>query len=356
MKRKLAALAATTLCSLAHAQSSVNIFAVLDSSVESVRNSGGPNIVRMASSGWQANRLGFRGTEDLGNGLSAGFWLEMGLNPDDGTGASTNTNNQSTGAAGTGGAMTFNRRATISLASKTLGELRLGRDLVPGAWALVIFDPFFNVGVGASQTFNAAGAVTGVTTLRASNSIGYWTPQNLGGFFGQVMYWLGENPSTAANSKDGSGGGFRVGYTAGRLDTSLSMNRTTYLAGNTKQNNLGASWDFGVVKVYGLLARDSNGGTKARGGDVGVTVPIAPGQIKAAWSTYRIELPTGVTPTSSKIALGYDYMLSKRTTLYTSVARLTNKNGSAATVSFGAPAPIANHASSGINVGMRHTF
>ena len=78
------------------------------------------------------SRLGFRGTEDLGGGLNASFWLEAGLNNDNGTGASTSTNNStSTSQAGASGSqgLTFNRRSTVSLAS-TWGELRLGRDAI----------------------------------------------------------------------------------------------------------------------------------------------------------------------------------------------------------------------------------
>lgn len=353
MKRTLVALAIASACSIAYAQSSVSIFAVLDATVESVHNSGGANILRLTNSGWQASRFGFRGTEDLGGGLSASFWLEMGVSVDDGTGAPSNTNNQTTGGT-PAGALMFNRRSTVSLSGQNWGELRLGRDIVPGAWTLVLYDPFFNVGVGASQAFNSA--ITGITTVRASNSIGYWTPSTLGGFFGHFMYWLGENPSTAANKKDGSGSGFRVGYVDSKLDLSVSMNKTNYLAGDTKQNNIGASWNFGWAKLMGSLSSDRNGATRAKGGDAGATVPVGAGQIKIAYSRYRIERPTGQTPTASKIALGYDYMLSKRTTLYTSVARLQNSNGSAATVSFGAPAPGPDGSSRGINAGLRHTF
>ena len=64
------------------------------------------------------SRWGIRGTEDLGGGLYAGFWLESAVLPD-------------TGAAQ---AAFWGRRSTVSLGSKDYGELRLGRDYTPTFW------------------------------------------------------------------------------------------------------------------------------------------------------------------------------------------------------------------------------
>jgi len=113
MKLKLLALAALTFAAGAHAQSSVTLFGVVDASV--VRMSSNTNSVTGLSSGGQSSsRLGFRGVEDLGGGLKAGFWLEGGLNTDNGT------------AAG----FRFDRRSTVSIAGG-FGEVRLGRDKSP---------------------------------------------------------------------------------------------------------------------------------------------------------------------------------------------------------------------------------
>jgi len=57
------------------AQSSVTVFGVLDANVGSVNNGAG-SIKSVGNSGNETSRLGFRGTEDLGGGLRAGFWLE----------------------------------------------------------------------------------------------------------------------------------------------------------------------------------------------------------------------------------------------------------------------------------------
>src|SRR5208282_5833178 len=140
----------------AQAQSSVTLFGVVDTglthiSSNNVSNGAGgtesANRTFQSDSGINSDRLGFRGTEDLGGGLKAGFWLEAGFAPESGAGSTTSTNNQSTGSTG-GGGMTFNRRSTVSLLGQNWGELRLGRDYVPTFWNAANVDPFGYNGIG----------------------------------------------------------------------------------------------------------------------------------------------------------------------------------------------------------------
>src|SRR3954471_24894728 len=83
--KHIAALALLAAASAsASAQSSVTLFGIADVGVRNVKN-GDNSIKSVSSNGINTSRLGFRGTEDLGGGLKAGFWLESGLNPDTGT-------------------------------------------------------------------------------------------------------------------------------------------------------------------------------------------------------------------------------------------------------------------------------
>src|ERR1700749_595687 len=108
------------------AQSSLAVFGVVDVTLQRA-SQGGVHVWRLNGNGGnQFSRLGFRGIEDLGGGLSAGFVLDAGLNVDSGTGAALSTNNQT--VAATNGALAFSRRSTVSLISAQAGELRLGRD------------------------------------------------------------------------------------------------------------------------------------------------------------------------------------------------------------------------------------
>ena len=92
MKKSLLALAVLgVFAGAASAQSSVTIYGVMDLGI--VKGNGGtaanPN-GNSTSKAWKQSartnsRLGFKGTEDLGNGLSAEFLIEHRLNPDSGT-------------------------------------------------------------------------------------------------------------------------------------------------------------------------------------------------------------------------------------------------------------------------------
>lgn len=352
MKNLLIAVVATSaaLASPAYAQSSVTLFGIIDATL-AVGKGSLTDRTQLANSGWNSSRLGFRGTEDLGGGMSASFWLEAGFSPDSGVGAATNTNNQASGAAG-GQGLTFNRRSTVSLAGNW-GEVRLGRDYTPQYWILADFDPFNNNGVGTSQTLNSI--ITGVTSVRASNSIGYSLPAKLGGIYGQAMYYLGENPSNAgATEDDGRGYGMRLGYASGPLNVAISTGQTKYAAGDTRQTNIGAHWDFGVAKLMGQLSRDKAGATDGRGWVFGAIAPVGVGEFRIALSEYKTDVGAGSEPKTRKLALGYGHNLSKRTALYAAYARVRNSGG--ATAALNGATTAANASSSGFDIGIRHRF
>src|SRR5262245_40141640 len=107
MKKSLIALAVLAAAGAASAQSSVALFGIIDATYAYGKGNGTGSTKKnqLTNSGYNASRLGFRGTEDLGSGMSASFWLEAGLVNDDGQGVATNATNQPVGsfvpAAGT---------------------------------------------------------------------------------------------------------------------------------------------------------------------------------------------------------------------------------------------------------------
>ncbi|WP_438999587.1 porin [Variovorax beijingensis] len=395
MKKSLVALAALAVAGVASAQSSVTLFGVVDASISSYSstsrdlngatflnpfylNQGSVKVSRreLANSGYNSSRLGFRGTEDLGGGLAASFWLEAPISNDDGaTGVST-----------------FNRRSTVSL-SGGFGEVRLGRDYTPTFWNNTVFDPFGTNGVG-TNLIQTAVADFGHPT-RASNTIGYFLPPNLGGFYGQLQYGFHEKtkydpglatPNVANNSRTGRNIAGRFGYANGPLDVAIAYGSSTigdqfYAGTTTKLNtlNLGASYDFGPVKLFGEVSRTKNkvdyevtpfvaaADVDLTGYLLGVTVPVGAGLIRASYSRVKYDFnevqlpfePSVADPKASKLALGYVHNLSKRTALYATIARVSNKNGAALTV--GGPAFINNAVftpknSTGYDFGIRHAF
>jgi predicted porin len=431
MKKSLVALAAMAVAGIASAQSSVTLFGVVDAGVSyytnKTENAFGQGFKSSqwaaSSSGYNSSRLGFRGTEDLGGGLAASFWLEAGLNNDTGAGQTI------PGLAATsngGGGLTFNRRSTVSL-SGAFGEVRIGRDYTPTFWNDTVFDPFGTNGVGTNlistaNGFSSSGAITNGFTannqyVRASNSVGYFLPPNLGGFYGQFMYAFNENtqydpgtltppgaaalianPALAAignNARAGRYIGGRVGYANGPLDVAISYGESTtssnFFLGTTNnldQGSIGASYDFGVVKLFGeysdakVKVDDSRitlagafgvSEPRAKGWLLGATVPVGPGLIRVAYSAVKYDNTLGARnqvfgvfddPKADKFAIGYVHNLSKRTALYATAAVINNKDG--ADLLLGGPqyvqpvagvtGPLTPKTSVGYDFGIRHAF
>lgn len=351
----MAALMATFMADSAGAQTSLTLFGVADAAVTYAHGSKG-GAAQLAGGGNADNRIGFKGVEDLGNGLKAGFWLEAGFNLDDGTGRQTNTNNQNSGVTGQG--LTFNRRSTVSLGGDW-GELRLGRDYTPQFWNVGAYDPFYQVGVGASQVLlSFLPAVQGGASgpaVWASNSISYiynMPFNNLtwggAGLYGQAMYYMGEG----ASSSDGNGYGLRFGYIGEKFTAAIAHGQSSYRTGNTQQSNIGASYNFGVVKVMGMYERDKFAAITGNGFLVGATIPAGPGFARISFSRYQYSLPKD--PAANKASIGYVYLLSKRTQLYGTYAHVWNKGGNAASIPGSLTGP--DEPSYGFQLGMTHSF
>ena len=392
MKKTLVALAALAAAGGAFAQSSVTLFGVLDLSYERVKTNAG-SISGISPSANSSSRLGFRGVEDLGGGMSASFWLEAALAPMNGSSSSgTTQNNQATTIAA--GGLTFNRRSTVSL-SGGFGELRVGRDYTPSFWNYTIYDPFGTNSVGATlggYTGNGMGA----TFVRASNSVGYFLPANMGGFFGQAMYAFGNRASTEtatgyavvrSTQDNGKYIGLRFGYGQGPINTAVSYARTTYAsgtftasplgltpyaAGNYTDLSWGGSYTFGSVKAMAQIFRQKNDDAFAlgntvttKGWGIGADWGVGAGDVLVSYSRASVDgLAATPDARSSKWALGYVYNLSKRTAVFAYYAHVGNSGGAAMTAGsfssggIGAVAGAANvnGGSSGIDIGLRHAF
>ncbi|MGH6628051.1 MAG: porin [Burkholderiaceae bacterium] len=362
MKKSLIALAVLAASGAAMAQSSVTLFGIVDAGIARLSGSNGHNI-GMTNSGLNSSRLGFRGTEDLGGGLSAGFHLEGAVFNDTGTGASTTTPTTVGGVpvpAIASNGFDFQRRSTVSL-NGAFGEVRLGRDYAPSFWNTTVFDPFGTVGVGAGLMPAMLGA-----PVRNNNSVGYFLPGNLGGFYGQAQYAFGENPSNAVPATDaGDYAGFRVGYANGPVNAAFGYGKLDTGAGATKGDNkatnLGVSYNFGVVTpMFSWAQEKARVGavtTKQNAWEIGATAPIGAGELRAAYSRYDLK---GSPNDFRKVAIGYGHNLSKRTQLYTTYGRVTNKGASnRLVVSGGLSAAGLNtpgRNTSGFEFGVRHSF
>jgi predicted porin len=335
MKKSLLALAVLgAFAGVASAQSSVTLFGIVDVNAKYVKNDGSSRRVSLSTDGINSSRLGFRGVEDLGGGLKAGFWLEGGVNADTGTVDTTRF---------------FGRRATVSLMGG-FGEVRLGRDYTPTFWNLTIFDAFGTNGVGSS--LNPDQLSTG-TRVRADNSIGYLLPSNIGGVYGQFMVAAGEAGSTPTNPGRYIGG--RVGFAAGPFDVAGAYGQQRFTTGavDLKTANIGVSYNLGVVKLMSYYNQDKQGTDKEQFLSFSAVVPLGQGELHAGYDTSK--RTNAVTTKVDQIKAGYLYNLSKRTAIYTTVSRLNNKNGTSLSIA-GGNAISASGKSLGAEAGLRHIF
>ncbi|MEJ7928814.1 porin [Ramlibacter sp. AN1015] len=358
MKKTLIALAAFAAAGAASAQSSVTLFGIVDAAV-TIGRGDATDFTGLTTNGYNSSRLGFRGVEDLGGGLQASFWLEAGIETDTGLGQATNETNL---ASGTGAAvagrqgLTFNRRSTISLAGG-FGELRVGRDYTPAFWNFTVFDPFGTNGVGTNQAYLGYAAAYGPTAVRASNSIGYFLPRNIGGFYGQAQYHFGEQSGAVAGigEDDGNGYGLRLGYAAGPFDVAIAYGNTELAAGDRTNLNVAGAWNFGMAKVVAQYSRtesDAAGAFDVNGWMLGATAPVGAGEIRASYG--QTEVDGGGDARGRKLALGYVHNLSKRTAVYTTIARVRNDGG--ASFGIGGAAAGVNGDATGFDLGVRHSF
>jgi len=363
MKKSLLALAVLgAFAGAASAQSSVTLFGIVDINVGEVKNDNGvtgasTKIKRMGTDGINSSRLGFRGVEDLGGGLKAGFHLEAGMSNDIGqVGANLTTGN---GPDGSSRAKFFNRRSTVSLLGN-FGEVRLGRYYDPSFWNLTVFDPFGTNGVGSFLNVVTTLGSGASTLVRADNSVGYFLPSGIGGIYGQAQVAAGEggNNGTLANNKYAGG---RIGYAAGPIDVAAAYGQTTIDPSGAKYKlaNIGGAYDFGMAKLMAQYVDAKFDPLKAKTYLLGVVVPMGQGEIHAAYDHTKVT--GGLTePTAKQYALGYVYNLSKRTALYGTYSRITNSNDNAVingfTVGSQGVGTATNGKSQGFEGGLRHSF
>jgi predicted porin len=342
MKKSLIVLAALgAFAGVASAQSSVTLFGVVDLSLNSLKN-GSKTIKQMDSNQLNSNRLGFRGTEDLGGGMSASFWLEGGMAND--TGSPTGFN--------------FQRRSTLSV-SGGFGEIRLGRDYTNAFIQVVSFDAYGANGFGNFAniyTSTPAGLGSGATTVvRANNMIGYFTPGNLGGLYASVQVAANEGPATATAANGYMG--VRLGYAAGPLDVSAAMSSTkTATSDKFKTTALGGSYNLGVAKILAQWDQRKYGAKKYTSYQFSTSVPLGQGEFRASYAKGDAEGGGTNANDATLFGLEYIYSLSKRTALYTQYGRLSNKGGSAISLGGDATGQGTGFSSTGYGVGVRHSF
>ncbi|MTW12469.1 porin [Pseudoduganella eburnea] len=376
MKKSLISLAILAASGAASAQSNVTIYGIMDAGIVSEHGGKNGNVTKVGSGINSASRIGFKGTEDLGGGLSAVFTLETGIKED--TGELDNTSNR-----------LFNRQAFVGLSSKTAGTLTLGRQYTPWYNTFVqVGDPFQAGLEGSAKNIFPANGIN----VRNDNSIVYRSPEFYG-VSGELFYAMGEK----AHASTGRQLGASIGYQNGPLNVRVAynnINNDTAVGSVVTEKQIGhntliaANYDFKVVKAYAMFG--SNKGLNSAnltsaslpGATTGLPAGLPAGSSFSAYNgsvvspsldsrTWLVGANVPVSAAGSIIvsyakvddktydqdahqaAIGYTHSLSKRTNLYLSYAKINNKNGASYIVGNNSDVGTGDSAYS---VGIRHAF
>jgi predicted porin len=205
------------------------------------------------------------------------------------------------------------------------------------------------------------------TYNRSDNTVAYFLPRDIGGFYGTAMVAAGEG-----KPENGKYVGGRLGWAGSGLDVAVAM-ATTELdpAGNSKFKvaNIGGSYTIGLVKVMAQFHRDqitqpSGVNPTEKGWLLGTQVTVGAGLIRASYtrtsvSNFPVLASTGVNG-ADLYALGYVYFLSKRAALLATISHLDNQGvgatGGQLAIS-GGPTPVARGGvSKAAEFGISHSF
>jgi len=338
MKKTSLALALLTLLPLAaHAQTSVTIYGIADASVgiEDTDAPGEGHRTVIGSGTQSTSRIGFRGTEDLGNGLKALFNIEAGVALDSGA----------QDAAGT-----FQRRAVVGLQG-SFGTITIGREYGPIAAVAQAADPLGHGFYGSTLTSFG----TGRLTRRLSNSVNYKS-ESYAGFNVLAAYSAGERNVDPSNDLMGGA----IEYKKGALYLGAGYQETdAQLGPNNKEYAFGAGYNFGAfdLRAAYLEADPSGVNNEYKYTTVGGVYTVGPNKFYV--SGHQQKLETGAK--GNGFSLAYSYTLSKRTNLYSSYAKVRN-NGrgvfgvASAGGTFAPPTTALGSDPSVFNVGVRHSF
>lgn len=340
-KLNLALALAGVLTGAAQAQSTVEVYGIVDMGLVRDFGSmpGGPAATgnKMTSGAQSGTRLGFKGKEDLGNGLNALFVLETGIAADRG---------------GFNQSAIFARQSFVGLQGD-FGTLTLGRQYTSYFLTLnQIADPFASGLAGNAQNLMMPAATAEPDrALRMNDAVKYTTPifEN---FSAEIGYGFGE---TAGNSDANRVVTGSVGYDSKTLNVRLAhynKNDPTDTA-VVRSTLLAANYDFEFVKIFGAYS-DNNWAALGKSDNylVGFTIPY--GAHKFIASYIRAAGQGALAENDAdQWGIGYTYALSKRTNMYAAYGSISNDGTARYTVGNNSEAGTGNKA---INFGLRHVF
>jgi predicted porin len=340
---------ALTVAQCAHAQG-VEVYGLLDLNVGEVdhfdKSQG--SAVRVSSGGMNTSRLGFRGSEDLGDGLKAIYQLEMGIALDTGT-----TDNP-----------LFKRQANVGLEGR-YGRIVLGRSFTSVYDFVISYDP---MGYAPFYSWGPSGNASGTSkygmTTAFDNMIKY--TGKIGNLSFAANYGAGEQSSIA----DGAKGAVAANYASGPYSVVATYERVNGIAAAatgrrdvTTAYHLGVMYRSGPLKLQAVTRDYKLVSGKAATPDVrgrlywaGVSYTIAPAVTLTGAAYYQDVKHTPANGQADPVMYvgRVRYAMSKRTDLYVTAAYAKAKNGQL--VSLSRDDPGYGTTQRGIVAGVQHRF
>lgn len=339
----------------AYAQSTSTIYGRLTTAMESAKNDG-RSVSRLSN---YRSVLGFRGEEDLGGGLRALWQIEGALSLDTGEGALNNRDSR-VGFAG------------------PWGTAFAGVWTLPYTAATSALDPFYPTTAGYMSIMGNGSAsitdhVTNISSFdrRQTNQVQYWSP-TISGWTARIAYGLNEGIVTESGGRPWLASGSLTYERRDLLVTLAAEHHDEYQAKDTSDSaaKLGVAYKIGPARLSAVVERLRYGTATGRLSRVSwytsATYRVGSGVFKAAYGKANDgrgpsqvavgSVQSGPGTGASHFTVGYDYELSKRTTLFSFFSRLSNRNRAAYDFAINDVAATSGSSIRVIAFGMRHTF
>jgi predicted porin len=386
--RIVAAIFIGACCQIAQAKEGVQLYGVIDMGIERLTYDN-TSLNRLGSGVQSTDRIGIRGTENLGGGLQTFFDVETGF-----CGNGTNSfpgslvykgDGSAVGSSFCSGGGFMGRLSVLGLKSH-YGVFKAGRFYSLNYDNLVKIDPFMTGMTGAVKNIDLAG----YNFVRFSQAVSYKTP-NFGGLTGALLYSFGGQPGGFSKGQSYE---LNLDYKSKKWTAGFDYLKSNhpYTAGTKFNPYVALAWEFGpvatltqqgsfnneVVQLYGgydfsvarvtaLYSDEKYGqGLPYAAGHfsphlkiwmLGATVPLPRGKLLASIAR-RSDLNKADT-TATQMAIGYVYPLSKQTNIYASYSRISNDSATDLYVGdngFTAQGTVGGASASGLAVGLRHFF
>jgi len=348
MQKKIIALAVAGLVSgAAFAQSNVTVYGIADMYYGHGSATGMKGQTVINSGGLSGSRLGFKGTEDLGNGNKALFVLEYAVGMDTNTGFLDSSSNQA-------------RQQLVGLTGNW-GTAVAGYAQTAGYDWHALTSPVAGTGLDAAGRLGAKTLLYAGYAARAGNAVAYISPSFSGLTVAVNHARLTESTNTAATGSDayanlisGTYANGPIGFSA--IYSKISMANTT-ASDNVVEWGLTGSYDLGVAKLFASYQKQDNKAVDGKDSkwSISAAAPVgAAGTFVASYGANSIDDETVKVNNDSKAwTLAYLHGLSKRTTAYVGYTRVSNDD---AATKYTLVTPTAGGSSSLFAAGLRHTF